>query len=245
MEVDVCGCFLPTVGVASKIAGSNALLVLSHFTGHPWTAGVGGAVKHLGMGCVGRRSKAQVHLATEISIDGEACSECGNCVETCKSGGVELTGDSATLTADCVRCGVCIGGCPQGAIGYEHALDRFAEALAESAVGVARCFGASRLACLNFLTDITWHCDCEDFSDDPVFPDIGVLASLDPVAIDQASADLVNSRAPVTGALADVAAVTCAADKLLALSGIKWWRQLDFTEEKGLGSRAYLLDSFP
>jgi len=241
LEVETGGRHLPAVGVASEVAGADALLVMSHFTGHAWTAGIGGAVKHLGMGCVGRRSKAEAHLSTDISIDREACTACGTCVDTCKSAGVVVEGDAAVLTRGCVRCGVCIGSCPAGAIGYAHDYERFAEALAEAALGVTRCFEPGRVAFLNFLVDLTWHCDCEDFSDDPVFPDTGVLASFDPVAIDQASADLVNRREPVPGTRADTAAVRESADRLLALSGIKWWRQLDFGEEKGLGSRSYTL----
>lgn len=244
-QVDVGGRFLSSVGVASGIADADALLVLSHFTGHPWTAGVGGVVKQLGMGCAGRRTKAEVHQSTTISIDPEICNACGTCVDTCKSGGVEMGTYAASTTSSCVRCGVCVGLCPEGAIGYQHDFSHFAEALAEAALGVTRCFDEGSVAYLNFLMDITWHCDCEDFSDDPVFPDIGVLASVNPVAVDQAAGDMVNSKEPVVGTLADKPHIIAADDKLLALTGIEWWRQLEYAEEKGLGSRAYTLEELP
>lgn len=240
VEVRLDGRRLKTVGVASRIAGADALLVLSHFTCHCWMAGVGGAIKQLGMGCVGRRTKTEVHRSTDITIQDELCVGCGTCLDVCKSEGITL-GEAAAINDDCVRCGVCIGACPEQAIGFRHDLEHFAEALGEAAAGAASCFEKSRAAYLNFLLDVTWHCDCEDFSDDPVFPDIGVLASLDPVAVDQASADLVNSRAPNPGTMADKPEVRDAKDKIFALSNIEWWRQLDSAERVGLGSRDYEL----
>ena len=47
---------------------------------------------------------------------------------------------------------------------------------------------------MNFLIRITPDCDCFPFSDTPIVPDIGILASRDPVAIDAASFDLVNGQ---------------------------------------------------
>lgn len=237
------GGFLQEVGVASEIASADALLVLSHFTLHCWTAGIAGSVKQLGMGCVGRRTKAAVHQATAITIDGALCTGCGTCVEVCKSDGVEVDDLTASLTGECARCGVCIGFCEQGAIGYEHDLERFAGGLAEAAAAAASCFVSEKAIYANFLVDLTWHCDCEDFSDEPVFRDIGVLVSRDPVALDQASADLVNSKRPCPGTRGDVPEVAEAEDKVLALSGIAWWRHLQLAEEAGLGTREYVLTS--
>ncbi len=47
----------------------------------------------------------------------------------------------------------------------------------------------------NFITDVSPACDCYPHNDPPVVPDLGVLASDDPVALDQASLDLVNQAA--------------------------------------------------
>jgi len=51
-----------------------------------------------------------------------------------------------------------------------------------------------RTGYMNFLIRITPDCDCFPFSDTPIVPDIGILASRDPVAIDAASFDLVNRQ---------------------------------------------------
>ena len=51
-----------------------------------------------------------------------------------------------------------------------------------------------RAVFVNFLLQISPLCDCYPFADTPLVPDIGILASTDPVAIDQASVDLVNQQ---------------------------------------------------
>ena len=179
------GRYLETVGVASEIAGADALLVLAHFTAHTWTAGVAGSVKQLGMGCVGRRTKAEVHRATVITIDEGHCVACGDCLGICRSDGIRIDGDTAAIEDSCVRCGVCIGRCGQGAIGYEHDLDAFAGGLAEAAA------------------------------------------------------------TPAPGTLADNPEVLAAGDRLLVLSGIRWWRHLELAEQAGLGLRDYRLVDLP
>ena len=47
---------------------------------------------------------------------------------------------------------------------------------------------------INFLIDITPDCDCVPWSDAALVPDIGILASRDPVALDKASYDLINQQ---------------------------------------------------
>lgn len=49
---------------------------------------------------------------------------------------------------------------------------------------------------ISLIVDVSPYCDCHAENDAPVVPDIGMLASFDPVALDQACADLVNA-APV------------------------------------------------
>lgn len=239
--VPVDGIHLREAGVAESIAGADSLAVLTHPTAHPWTAGLGGAIKQLGMGCVGRKTKAEVHLSTTITINENLCDACGKCSRVCKRGAIRMTEESAVLTDHCARCGVCIDSCPQGAIDYSHDHEWFALSLAEAASGVMSCFGEGRVVFISYLLDITWHCDCEGFSDRPVFDDLGVLVSTDPVAIDQATADLMNSAAPLTGSKADTPEVVGARDRLQALSRIEWWKQLEHAEALGLGTRQYSL----
>ncbi|MBU4174234.1 MAG: DUF362 domain-containing protein [Actinobacteria bacterium] len=241
--VDVRGRYLDQVHIAAEVASADALVVLTHLTGHPWTAGLAGSLKQLGMGCVGRKTKADVHLSTSITINPDLCNACGKCAAVCKSKAILVGEESASLNDRCVRCGVCVGSCSQGAIGYSHDYDWFARALSEAAAGVLSLFARGRVVFVNFLTDITWHCDCEDFSDSPVFPDLGVVVSLDTVASDQASADLVNASTPLPGTRADRPEVAGSTDKIMAMTGIEWWKQLDHAESLGLGTRDYNLNT--
>ncbi len=242
LPVRIDGDVLESVKVASRIASADALLVLTHVTLHLWTAGLAASIKQLGMGCTGRRTKFEIHRATTIITDEERCDGCGSCAEICKSNAVELIHGKAFRTEKCSRCGVCIGACLNEALSATHDYRTFMKGLAEAASGVMRKFAPGRALFLNFLTDITWHCDCEDFSDVPVFPDIGLVASSDPVAADAACARMINSALPVSGSRAGSEEIIAAKDKIKALSGIDWHLQLEFGEKVGLGSKSYVFE---
>lgn len=70
----------------------------------------------------------------------------------------------------------------------EH--DEFLEAMADAALSVIRHFDG-KVAYINVMANMSVDCDCCAKAEDPCMKDIGVLASLDPVAIDQACLDLV------------------------------------------------------
>lgn len=97
------------------------------------------------------------------------------------------------------------------------------EKMVEYAYGVVK---NKKTGYVSFLTDISPDCDCYPHNDPPVVPDLGVLASLDPVAIDQASINLVNQAA--------------GKDVFRELyPKVDWAVQLSYAEEIGLGSRKY------
>lgn len=66
----------------------------------------------------------------------------------------------------------------------------FLEAMAESAGSVMKLFDG-KIAFINIMCNMSVDCDCCAVAEDPCITDIGILASLDPVAIDQACIDLV------------------------------------------------------
>lgn len=74
--------------------------------------------------------------------------------------------------------------------------NKFLEAMADSASAVAKYF-ENRIAYINVMCNMSVDCDCCAVAEDPCMKDIGILASLDPIAIDQACIDLVyNSNDP-------------------------------------------------
>lgn len=70
--------------------------------------------------------------------------------------------------------------------------NRFLEAMAESASSVMNHF-ENKIAFINIMCNMSVDCDCCAVAEDPCMKDIGILASVDPVAIDQACLDLVYS----------------------------------------------------
>lgn len=74
--------------------------------------------------------------------------------------------------------------------------DKFLESMADAALSVHNMF-EERIAYINVMCNMSVDCDCCAKAEDPCMKDIGVLASLDPIAIDQACIDLVyNSNDP-------------------------------------------------
>ena len=95
----------------------------------------------------------------------------------------------------CIGCGECMTVCPTKAINlnWETEIGPFVERMVEYAWGAVK-GKEGKIAYINFLTNITPDCDCVPWSDAPIVPDIGFLASLDPVALDKACFDLVNRQ---------------------------------------------------
>ena len=74
--------------------------------------------------------------------------------------------------------------------------DKFLEAMADAASSLVDYFKGNAIY-INVMKNISVDCDCDGNASDPCMQDIGILASLDPVAIDQACLDLVyNSNDP-------------------------------------------------
>ncbi len=74
--------------------------------------------------------------------------------------------------------------------------DKFLESMADAASSVVKYF-KENIAFINVMCNLSVDCDCCAVAEDPCMKDIGILASLDPIAIDQACIDLVyNSKDP-------------------------------------------------
>lgn len=193
-EVAVGGNHFENVRIAGGILDAESMLVLSHVKGHD-LAGFGGAIKNLAMGCAPPSGKAEQH-AGRPCFETEICKGCGRCVQVCPQAAVTLVEGRARFNPErCVGCGDCMRSCGEGAIEFDWTTEirPFIERLCEYALGAVR-GKPGRVGYINFLLAITPDCDCVPWSDAAIVPDIGILASTDPVAIDHASFDLVNSE---------------------------------------------------
>jgi len=181
---------LKEIEVARLIYESDAMVVVSHATGHGATA-FGGALKNVGMGCVTKRGKAAQHEVTKPLLDKERCDGCGRCVKRCAYDAIRE--DFEIDKEKCTGCGLCIGLCPQGArFTTREMKERLQRRIAEAACGVLKIF--DDVAFLNFLVDVTEACDCAA-TFPPLCRNIGVLASADPVAVDKCSIALIRKAA--------------------------------------------------
>ena len=232
------------VYIGTEIVQADAFISVAHFKGHE-LSGFGGALKNTGMGCASRRGKLAQHSTVSPQIDVEKCIGCGDCTEHCSQHALSLADEKAVVDSDaCIGCGECILVCPNGAveIKWNQAIPVFMENMVEYTAGVLQGKKDNSLF-INFITDISPACDCCPFNDAPIVRDIGIVASKDPVAIDQASVDLVNAEPALPGTCLKHG-IDPGKDKFKGLyPKVDWPIQLDYAESLGLGHREYRLET--
>ena len=192
-NVPIKGDHFENVKIARGICESDCMICISHATGH-MQSGFGGALKNLGMGCASRQGKLLQHSGTLPEITVEKCIGCGACMGICPANAIGIKKKKAILVKErCIGCGECTVVCRIGAIDikYDENAVKFQEKMVEYALGVKKALN-SRIVYINFLEHVTKNCDCMSKDETPVAPDIGIICSMDPVAIDKASMDLIG-----------------------------------------------------
>lgn len=241
-RIAVPGEILTEVDIGLEIIEANALIVLSHFKCHELT-GFGGAIKNLAMGCSSREGKLEQHSTLAPTISEQHCTSCGACLKACAHNAIDLGSGKAVLDETrCVGCGRCITVCEPKAIRiqWNEESTLVMKKMVEYALGALAGKGKQRLF-VNFITQVSPSCDCYGHSDAAIVPDLGILASTDPVALDQACADLINqARGLPETAMQTGHEPGC--DKFRGVHPqIDWEVQLQHGEKVGLGKRAYVL----
>lgn len=107
--------------------------------------------------------------------------------------------------------------------------DSFLESMADASKSVADYFG-EKIVYVNVMCNMSVDCDCCEVAEDPKMADIGILSSVDPVALDQACLDLIyNSNDPGKGDLLE---------RIESRNGV---HTVEAAAELGVGSREYEL----
>jgi uncharacterized Fe-S center protein len=230
-----------TVKIAGDAVSAQSMIVMTHFKAHA-LAGFGGAIKNLAMGCAPSAGKMDIHKGMSPIVNEGECSACGVCVEICPRSAITIEEGVSRINRDlCVGCGECMTACTTSSIGFDwkNDLPQFMEMLTEYAFGAT--VGKRGVGYLNFLLQITPDCDCVPWSDAPIVPDVGILASTDPVAIDAASLDLVNKQQGLQGTRL-VNNLQPGQDKFKGVWGeTQGSIQITYGEEIGLGTSSYEL----
>ncbi len=229
--------------LAKDILESDALINIAHFKGHELT-GFGGAIKNIGMGCATRQGKMQQHCGLGPRIKRDRCVGCGRCIQYCKVEALFLDKENKIMVdhEKCVGCAMCLLVCRNKALEVNWKVDVkiFLERLAEYCNAFVAAYNKPILH-INFIIHVSPTCDCVGYSDAPLCPDIGVLASFDPVALDKASLDLVNN-APVVNYGQYKQNPYPGQDKFKAVHGHTQGEHcLEYAQALGLGEMKYQL----
>ncbi len=216
-----------TAKLGAGIQGYQKLVAVSHFKGHI-AAGFGGALKNVGMGLGSRAGKMGMHSIISPVVLPKKCVACGTCVRDCPVDAITLSDVAYIDSKKCIGCAHCIAVCPESAIDIPWNMSgEVNRALMEKVAEYSLAAMAGRSwRFINFITDLTYDCDCMPTRQKPFMPDIGIILSSDPVAADQASLDLVKDR-------------NGGKDPFLKKHGIDGSYILEYAETIGLGSREY------
>jgi uncharacterized Fe-S center protein len=241
VRVSVKGKHFKRVTIAGDIAAADSMIVMTHFKGHI-VSGFGGAIKNLAMGCAPPAGKREQHQAHPFTIM-ERCIGCAKCASVCPRTAINIVEKKASVDRTlCIGCFECMTVCPEHAIDIDWATEipEFIERLVEYASGAVK-GKRGKAGYITFLTRITPDCDCVPWSDSSIVPDIGILASKDPVAIDAASFDLVNEQSGLSDSLLHTHHKK-GQDKFAGIwEETDGYRQIRYAEQLGMGSSRYEL----
>ena len=181
--------------VAGRLKEFDHMIMATHFKGHGG-AGFGGAIKNLGIGCVSKGGKVQAHVGKKFEFDFEApISDYENCLKICPTNALGESPEGKLIRdkEKCRYCYMCKSVCKNNVIDTGSSTqEEFITQMVDNAAGVIEYFGKEKIFYLNYVIDVTWQCDCTGGSDIPFVSDIGILSSLDPVAVDQSAVDLIH-----------------------------------------------------
>ena len=248
VEVPVPGGeYVKAAKIGRAVMDADVFISLTHFKGHEAT-GFGGAIKNIGMGCGSRAGKAEQHNNGKPEINPRRCRGCGRCLRECVNDGLVFDKTDKKMRVDtehCLGCGRCLGACAFDAISFtdSNAVQVLNRRMAEYAKAVVD--GRPQFH-ISLVVDVSPNCDCHGENDVPILPNLGMFASFDPLALDQACVDACLASTPLPGSqLARNMASPGFHDHhdhfTNSTPESEWRSCLEHAEKIGLGSREYEL----
>jgi len=184
--------------VAGFVQDASFLINFAHAKGHP-SCGYGGALKNLALGCMGGKTRSQMHDVMQYDPywHADLCPEDGvrkQVIDSCPFGAlVQDKTDPQGVHLhyeQCNQCGRCLRVAPAGSLEILPSnFHAFQEGCANSVDIVLSTFAPGKHTHLCLATHMTPVCDCFGFTSMPILPDAGIFGSDDIVALDQAVLD--------------------------------------------------------
>ena len=241
------GEYCKTAYIGRAVMDADVFISLTHFKGHEM-AGFGGAIKNIGMGCGSRAGKTDQHSDGKPYVNAEVCRGCKRCMKECANNGLVYNEETHKMTIDqskCVGCGRCIADCNFDAIEFNN----------WNAAALLNCKMAEYTKAvvdgrphfhISLIVDVSPNCDCHCENDAPILPNIGMFASFDPLALDQACADACLAATPIRNSqlgdnMADPNFVDHHDHFTNSTPESEWKTCLEHAEKIGLGTREYEL----
>ena len=248
IEVPVRGGeYVKNAKIGRAVMDADVIISMTHFKGHE-TTGFGGALKNLGMGCGSRAGKKEQHNNGKAYVQQEICRGCRRCMRECANNGLVFDPETRKMHVDkehCVGCGRCVGACNFDAIDFEdpNSNQMLNYRIAEYAKAVVD--GRPQFH-ISLVMDISPNCDCHGENDAPILPDVGMFASFDPLALDQACVDACMKCEPLPNSqlgehMRDPHFVDHHDHFTNSTPESEWQSCLSHAEKIGLGTRDYEL----
>ncbi len=234
------GEYVKNAKIGRAVMDADVFISLTHFKGHE-SAGFGGALKNIGMGCGSRAGKMEQHNAGKPHVVQKHCVGCKLCTKICAHDAISVQDRKAAIDhSKCVGCGRCIAVCARNAItvNFDESHTNLSRKMSEYAKAVVDgrpCFHIS------LIIDVSPNCDCRAENDAAIVPNVGMFASFDPVALDMACVDAVNTQPILRGSAADIGDCHDQDHFHCIHPDTDWMSCLEHAEKLGLGTREYEL----
>ena len=234
------GEYVKNAKIGRAVMDADVFISLTHFKGHE-SAGFGGTLKNIGMGCGSRAGKMEQHNAGKPHVVQKHCVGCKMCTKICAHDAISVQDRKAAIDhSKCVGCGRCIAVCARNAItvNFDESHTNLSRKISEYAKAVVDgrpCFHIS------LIIDVSPNCDCHAENDAAIVPNVGMFASFDPVALDMACVDAVNTQPILRGSAADIGDCHDQDHFHCIHPDTDWMSCLEHAEKLGLGTREYEL----
>ena len=236
--VPIDGEYVKEAKIGTAVMDADIIISLSHFKLHE-EAGIGGAMKNIGMGCGSRAGKMEMHHGGKVYVEQDLCVGCGQCRKICAHDAPAIENRKANIDLDkCVGCGRCISVCPLDAIQpiQKESNNVLNYKIAEYTKAVLQ--GRPHFH-ITLIKDVSPYCDCHSENDVPIIPDVGMYASFDPVAIDMACADALNAQKAEKNSMLGMAPEQLEDHVKTVHPTTNWRSQIEHAKKIGLGTDEY------